>query len=275
MHFVSPEFEAALGEEATEFCGLWTITRRDGFVIRLTDHDTDVVFGGERYRADVGFTASATSISANANQSVELDVAMSDQGIKELDVRGRLYDGADCVLQRFNYKNVEAGTMTLFNGRFGRIKFTEFGHCTIEVMSLGAIDAPIANEVYSQSCRNHLGDTLCRVAIEQLAVNITVVEVLNKQDFIVNTFGGRPTDYFALGQLKWNSGANATIPVDIRTNNSSTMMLGMFYPLGTEVAVGDTGRLYPGCNKQWSVCGSKFGNQLNFRGEPLVSNFMV
>lgn len=266
-----------MGEEATNFCGLWTITRRDGFVMYITDHDADVTFGGNRYRADVGFTASAVVISSmsNANQSVELDVAMDDDGLKEADFRGRLYDGASCVLQAFNYVNPTAGVMTLFNGRFGRIKFTEHKHCTIEVQSIGAIDAPIANETYSQSCRNHLGDGLCRVAIEQLAISIQVVEVLNRQDFIVDTLGNRPTDYYALGQLKWNTGNNTLVPVDIRTNNSSTLMVGMFYPLAAPVEVGDRGRLYPGCNKQWSTCGAKFGNQLNFRGEPLVSNFMV
>lgn len=278
MHVVSDQFDGLLAADSTEFCGLWTITRRDGKVIRLTDHDRDVPFMGNVYRSDIGFTSSAILVSAinQANQNVELDVAMAEGGMSERDIRARLYDAASCVLLLVNWRTLDAGAMTMFTGRFGRIAFTERGHCTVEVTSLLGADVPVADEAYSQSCRNDLGDLLCQVPLEKLAINITVVRLLNRTDFVVDTLGGRPTDYFALGQLKWLSGSNEAVPVDIRTTLSDTLVVGMFYPLGVAIAVGDQGRLYPGCNKQWDGNGhgcASFNNQLNFRGEPLSSNF--
>lgn len=275
MHSVSTQYDALLAQPATEFCHLWKVTRRDGKEMRLTDHDVDVTFGGKVWRSDIGFTSSAILISAvnAANQSLQIDLAMSPNGVREQDLRGRLYEDSVCEVMELNWRHPEAGVMQLFKGKFGRAKFTDRFHCTIEVLSLTAIDVPIASEVYSQTCRNALGDSLCKVQIESLAINIVVTEIVNKMDFKVDNLGNKPEDFFAFGQLKWSGGNNTDVPVDVRTTVPDEKLVGLFYPLASPIQVGDTGRLYPGCLKTWSICGSKFANQVNFRGEPLVSNF--
>ena len=41
---------AHLDEETTRLAAIWRITRKDGAQFFFTDHDRDIVFGGEVYR---------------------------------------------------------------------------------------------------------------------------------------------------------------------------------------------------------------------------------
>jgi uncharacterized phage protein (TIGR02218 family) len=108
-----------------------------------------------------------------------------------------------------------------------------------------------------------------------LRVNFTVVEVTGRAGFTVDTFGpaaeGRPDiDYFSQGQLKWLTGDNAEWECDVLRSSTPEHSLLLFFPTPTAIQVGDTGKLYPGCNRQASTCASKFDNILNFDGEPFA-----
>jgi hypothetical protein len=46
---------AHLDAETTRLAAIWRITRKDGAQFFFTDHDRDIVFSGEVYRADAGF----------------------------------------------------------------------------------------------------------------------------------------------------------------------------------------------------------------------------
>ena len=51
---------AHLDAEKTRLAAIWRITRKDGQQFFFTDHDRDIVFDGDTYRADAGFARTAT-----------------------------------------------------------------------------------------------------------------------------------------------------------------------------------------------------------------------
>ena len=88
--------------------------------------------------------------------------------------------------------------------------------------------------------------------------------------------GGKPVSvtfnyaqgYFTYGLVTWLTGANAGYSMDVRqfTPGLVTLALPMSYP----IAVGDTYTIVAGCDKTAATCKTRYGNLMNFRGEPFV-----
>jgi hypothetical protein len=74
--------------------------------------------------------------------------------------------------------------------------------------------------------------------------------------------------YFAYGKVVWTSGANKGFTSTVKTFAPGTVTLGL--PTPNKMAVGDTYTIYAGCDKQWSTCKNRYGNLVNFRGEPYI-----
>ncbi len=74
--------------------------------------------------------------------------------------------------------------------------------------------------------------------------------------------------YFTYGLVTWLTGQNAGYKMDVRQSSpgSITLALPMTYP----IAVGDTFTIVAGCDKTTSTCRQRFGNFVNFRGEPYI-----
>lgn len=74
--------------------------------------------------------------------------------------------------------------------------------------------------------------------------------------------------YFAFGKLVWLTGANAGLTSLVRTFSPGVVTLAL--PPPNAIAVGDTYSITAGCDKQYGTCGGRYGNILNFRGEPFI-----
>jgi hypothetical protein len=87
---------AHLDQETTQLAAIWRITRKDGQQFFFTDHDRDIVFGGDTYRADAGFERTAIRSDAGfAVDNLELVGVFAEGGIVEDEVRAGLFDGAE------------------------------------------------------------------------------------------------------------------------------------------------------------------------------------
>lgn len=277
MRSVTDNFDASLKQTGTTFARLWTITRKDGAIIRLTDHDSNVIIGLHIFSSSIGFTTTAvmtSSLSIGA-QTVELKVPLVDLGVTEDDLRHRIYEEAAAVLEVVDYDHPEYGTMVLFSGLIGRVVLSDKKRANIEVISFTDPNVNVANEQYSATCRNDLGDSLCKFNLFSMAVNFTVVSNIDTMAFTVNTLSGQKDNFFALGQIKWLTGENKGLVSDVRTTALGLLSVGLFYPLPFPIAVGNTGQLLPGCDHQLTTCFSKFNNVVNFRAEPFAPAFGI
>ena len=82
---LTPAMRAHLDEETTHLAAIWRITRKDGQEFFFTDHDRDIVFGGEVYRADAGFERTAIRSSGEIDQLDELEARCLAQNAEHVD----------------------------------------------------------------------------------------------------------------------------------------------------------------------------------------------
>ena len=103
---ITPAMRAHLDAETTRLAAIWRITRKDGAQFFFTDHDRDIVFGGDTYRADAGFERTAIRSGAGfAVDNLDLVGVFAEGGIVEDAVRAGLFDGADIAISFVNWQN--------------------------------------------------------------------------------------------------------------------------------------------------------------------------
>ncbi|HEX4499862.1 MAG TPA: DUF2163 domain-containing protein [Scandinavium sp.] len=94
--------------------------------------------------------------------------------------------------------------------------------------------------------------------------NVTPEKAGNSITLAVTTPG-----YFDFGLIKWTSGANNGLTMDVKSWDG-TNLLKLVLPMPHPIALGDTFTITPGCDKRVQTCVAKYNNVVNFRGEPFV-----
>lgn len=280
MRDCSPQLAARLEVESTSLARLWRVTRSDGVVLRFTDSvrdiritiDPDVT--PQVYRSDISFTASAifTSRSFANQQSVTMTLLMDDAGFKESDMRQRLYDGAVSEIFIVDYAFPQYGTVTMFVGVFGQIQLSNLPVATVEVLpsqsTLNGVG--IGTDKFSQTCRANLGDTKCKVDLDALKFAFTV-DTASGGSFVSSDLI-QDNAHWALGFVKWLTGNNIGKTSGVQSNDAGTTSVFLLSPPFFAIEAGDTGYIYPGCDKLRQTCFDVYDNVLNMRAEPDVPN---
>ena len=248
------------------FC--WRIERRDGGTIGLTSHDRDLAIGGLTYRAAPGMTPSAirSGIGLEGEDS-DLAGALSSDAISEADLMAGRWDGAalEVWLTQWGALGEAPGDLwlSLARGEIGAVarKGAAFSAELIGAAAvLGAAVAPST----SPDCRATLGDRACRV---DMAARRRVVSVSGVDGAVVAATGLTPGDY-AFGTLRWLGGANVGLVQAVADNGADAVTLAD--PPAFAVAAGTLALLTEGCDRQMATCAGRFGNGVNFRGEPYL-----
>lgn len=242
----------------------WRIERRDGVTIGLTAHDRDLVLDGLRYRAAPGMTPSAVERSASLEaDSMDVRGVLSSAAITEGDLLAGRWDGARVVLFATDWA-APGETISLGEGTIGAIE-TRDGAITVELRgATAAFDAPVT-EATSPDCRAELGDARCRVAMagRRRFVRVTAIEeavvTVDAAEPAANAYGG--------GRLRWFGGANSGLEDTILRSDGRTLVLAAAPRFG---GAGALAELIEGCDKRIETCAGRFGNAVQFRGEPYL-----
>lgn len=273
----SVDLTAALRAECSTLARIWRITRPDGTIVRLTDAVEDFKLGTEVFYANVGFSASAVyqSMINQAGQSLNLVTAFNDLGITRDDIIAGKYVDAAGVLSVVDYSDPDGEEMVLFSGNFGRPKWSNRDVLTIEVLPKTSGAVFIANEKWSDTCRNMLGDSKCTVNIEMFKTVFTVAAITGDVLSFSSTQITQPDNYYALGHIIWDTGPNAGTTSDVRLS-FVTGAVSLFYKTENAApAIGDTGRIYPGCDLTVNTCLVRFNNLNRNRSEPFRPTWVV
>jgi hypothetical protein len=147
---LTPAIRAHLDGETTRLAAIWRITRTDGQQFFFTDHDRDIVFGGDTYRADAGFERTAIQSDAGfAVDNLDLVGVFAEGGIVEDDVRAGLFDGA--AISFVNWQDPDTyGEIKLRRGTLGEVRLTPQGHFTAEPRGLSQ---PLAQSTLQSTAR--------------------------------------------------------------------------------------------------------------------------
>lgn len=137
--------------------------------------------------------------------------------------------------------------------------------------------------ILSPLCSAKLGDARCGVDIEALAQNGTITAVASRREFTASALPGA-AGFYTWGEVRFTSGPCNGASMDVKLSATGGVIT-LQLPMGRAFGIGDTFRIYPGCDKRHLVvrdaagavtgvegdCKNKFSNVLRFRGHPDVA----
>ncbi|MGN7611888.1 DUF2163 domain-containing protein [Magnetococcales bacterium HHB-1] len=266
MKSISTALTDHIQQDVTTLANCWCISRKDGTTLRFTDHDVDLVVGGETFAAQTGFSASA--ISGNTDMSVgnlDVEAVVDDESITEVDILSGLYDGAAVEIFKVNWASPDAGTIPLKSGTIAEIELK--GKVFVAELR-GKLDRLNTNfmEVYSPTCRITFCSPECKLDANIFSQSSNVTGVTDQRQFSTNL--GEASGFFNGGMITWTDGSNAGRKMEIKTHSNGQISLAL--PMAYTIQAGDSFTAIRGCDKRFETCCNTFNNAINFRGEPEI-----
>ena len=243
----------------------WRIERCDGVALGFTSHDRDLVFAGLRHRTAPGMVPSAVRRTATFEpDSAEVEGALSHDAIGEADLAAGRFDGARVSMGLVDWQTLEAEA--LFTGTIGSVG-REGERFSAELQS---IKHDLARQVVprtSPTCRAEFCGEGCTLSAARFTHETAIVETSTDRRS-VQLADGISSTAFEFGWVRLVDGADAGIVM--RVQNVADGWLTLEQPL-SEMLVGNThATVREGCDHTLATCSSRFGNAINFQGEPFL-----
>ncbi|NCP13758.1 MAG: DUF2163 domain-containing protein [Sphingomonadales bacterium] len=242
----------------------WRIYRRDGAALAFTSHDRDLSFGGIRHLAAPGMIPAAIRLTSElSNDSAEVQGALHHDSIREADLAAGLYDEAAIDIGAVDWASLDHHT--LYTGQIGRIEddSTQFA---AELRSTKSLLEQDMVPRTSPTCRAEFCGRGCGLS----AARFTAVHTLAAIDLEGNRtrFTGLDGESYLDGRLRLMAGPQTGVAFGIVDAQGDWLVLDR--PLVTGTAIGTRAELRAGCDHTIATCSSRFGNAINFRGEPFL-----
>lgn len=254
-------FGTALETAAT----FWRVLRRDGVALGFTTHDRDLWIDGVLHRATPGMVPSAIRRSADLEaDSAEVRGALSHDSILPEDLSAGRFDGAQVLIGLVDWDS--ADSRVLYRGAIGTVS-EEAGGFTAQLQSRKAelMRDPVPRT--SPSCRAEFCGPGCTLSPARFSHDAAVASV----DLAGNSIQFTPAVAAGLlvsGSLRWFDGPHAGLTMQIVAAYDGGVMLDT--PLDPAAASGCRIELREGCDRTVETCASRFGNAINFQGEPFL-----
>jgi len=241
--------------------------RKDGGMLYFTSHDRDVVVDGNIYKAADSMNVSAASSQAGLTvDNMEFEGMLSAAAITEEDILSGRYDHAEIDIFMVNYADPVMGKLHLKTGWLGEVTL-QGGQFIAEMRGLTSRLQQVIGEVYTSGCRATLGDTRCKVKLSSYTLTGSATAIEAAYAF-TDSSKTQTNGYFAGGVVKFTSGANNGLSMEVRDFSAGRFSL--FLPMPSAIVLGDSFTVSAGCDKQVDTCISRFNNAVNFLGEPHV-----
>ncbi|MBV2361321.1 DUF2163 domain-containing protein [Thalassococcus sp. CAU 1522] len=270
-----PEQNALLNHLATgctTVARAWSVIRRDGVRYGFTDHDRDLEFDGQVFRAGTGLSAKALAQSTGLSvDNTEAMGALTDAAIRESDIAAGRFDDAEVISWLVNWADTSARKV-LFRGSIGEIRRSG-GAFHAELRGLTeALNRPVGR-VFQKPCTAVLGDSACLFDLATPGYQVEAVVALVEENRVLgfDDFGSYEEGWFRRGRVDILSGDAAGLSGAIKQDVAGTnpdRTVSMWQALRARIAPGDAVRLTAGCDKRFSTCRLKFNNGLNYQGFP-------
>lgn len=264
---------AHLQSGATTVARAWALRRRDGVTMGFTDHDRDLAFGGEVYRAGIGLTAKALQQTTGLSvDNTEAMGALSDAALTEGDILAGRFDAAEVTAWLVNWASPEDRVMQ-FRGTLGEITRAG-GAFQAELRGLTELLNQPQGRVIQRPCSAILGDGACRFNLTQPGYfsERAVEGVEEGRVFRWTAFTGFDDRWFERGRFRVLTGVAAGV-IGVVKNDRLTATgreVELWQAVLPGVVPGDVVRLEAGCDKRAETCRLKFANFVNFQGFPHV-----
>jgi uncharacterized phage protein (TIGR02218 family) len=243
----------------------WRLERRDGVTLGFTSHDRDLAFDGLVHRTAPGMVPSAIRRTADFEaDSAEVAGALSHDAIREADLAAGRFDGGSIAMGLVDWETLEH--MTLYAGTIGAVGHEGAGFSA----ELRSVKDLLAREIVPRTaptCRAEFcgeGCTLSATAFTHLA---RLAET-SADGAAVRVNGGPASERLVFGTLRWIDGPEAGLTRRIEAAEGAWLVLDRGDAEAT--LMGTLIELREGCDHTLETCATRFGNAINFQGEPFL-----
>ncbi|WP_102867468.1 DUF2163 domain-containing protein [Pseudovibrio exalbescens] len=250
----------------------WKFERADGRTLGFTSHDCALHFDGQNYEPGLGLHESLTEVSEGlAVGSQEVTGAISSHALDETDLRAGLWDGARITVYFVNWQAPESQQTVLMRAVLGEVRRDGLAF-KAELRTLLDLFADEKGRVYARQCSAELGDTACRVDLDQPAFSATatLVDMPEPQKLEVSGLAAYDAGWFSGGVVRFDDGSplGQRFTVVRDEKHGSATHLTVTRPVAGLMRVGAVMTVAAGCDKSFETCQRKFSNAANFQGFP-------
>ncbi len=266
-------FSRRLTNGVTSFCYCWRITRRDGVVLGLTDHDAKLVFDDTEFYAEAGLSISAIDMRLGLHvPRPSIDGAINSHRLSDADLAQGRFDHAQFELWLVDWQAADSRLLLLV-GHFGQVQ-RNGNRFQVSLEHHAAMLRQNRGRIYQKNCDAALGDDRCRADIAASPFRYQVeIKSIQAAEMQISGGGGEADDWFAHGHIIFNDDRKYLIRSDRKTTSGRLVHLWQEAP--RDLTAGDDATLVAGCNKSMTACRDKFSNAINFQGFPDLSDDAV
>ena len=259
-------------------CDLYELTLYSGLTFRYASYDRSIALPDGRtfsHKGPVlkrGKTKLAAGMSVdNLSVTVSVDAADTIGGVPMMHVaHNGGFDEAKLSLLRcfMDVPGVVVGAVEMFTGD---IDVEEGGGLSMAwsvkspVNKLN-VNYPLRN--YYPGCPYSIYDAGCGLSLASFQIGGAVTQADNQQTFLTNLRFAQ--SYYDQGGIEFLTGALTGVAAPIRVSDGTTGRMTLLIPLSAAPSVGDTFRVFPGCNKIPETCLNKFNNWSRNRATPYI-----
>ncbi|WP_336987487.1 DUF2163 domain-containing protein [Altererythrobacter aquiaggeris] len=251
-------------EELEGVATFWQIFRRDGVTLGFVSHDRDLYFGGIPHRAAPGILPSAIRLTADLGpDSAEIRGALAHDSISSADLATGRYDGALVRAGAVDWETLE--NAVLYNGSIGNVS-EDGGSFSAELKSAkAALDVDLVPRT-SPTCRAEFCGPGCNLSAARYTTIVEAVSVTPELGQIRLTTG--LVQGFDGGVIRWLGGPHSGSQWDIVGTAAGALVVNESQI--ADIEPGTRARILEGCDHTLATCGGRFGNSVNFQGEPYL-----
>ena len=242
----------------------WRIHRRDGVTLGFTSHDRDLRFEGVLHRAAPGIMPSAIRRTADLSEdSAEMRGALTHDTIAAEDLAAGRFDDARIEIGAVDWETLD--NTLLYSGSLGSV-VEESDSFSADLRSAKADLAIDPIPRTSPTCRARFCDAACGLSAAAYEIETMLVSCDAQANAV--SFGiARPAD-FETGSLRFVDGPFAGLHFDIVRVDGASLILDPVFDERLET--GTRAVLRQGCDHTLATCAGRFGNAVNFQGEPFL-----
>jgi len=243
----------------------WRLVRRDGVALGFTTHDRDLWFDGLLHRAAPGMVPSAIRRSADLEpDSAEVEGIVSHDSISSADLSAGRFDNARIAIGLVDWQSLERDI--LYRGAMGEVT-EEAGRFTAQLTSLKAelLRDPIPRT--SPTCRAAFCGQGCSLSVARFTRD-WVLDAIDPAGNAVKLRNCADAAIYLYGRLRFLDGEACGLSAAITGLAGDALLLDRPLPKG--LLPGHRVQALEGCDRTLATCASRFGNAVNFRGEPFL-----
>lgn len=225
-----------------------SIIPQNGVVKYITDAQTDLVIGGNTYKATAGVVRASIPVRINTGPTkMDVQFVATVGGYIDYDeVRDGVYDGAQIIINAIDI-NVPGNLSPIFYGELGNVQLSDRFHCTVECLGKLAKSKAYLLDRYSPNCRFWFGDPLtCKFDIMTVSWAATVFSASGRE--IITDGVPHADGFFNLGHIEMLDGLREGHMWEVREWDLSSQRILLYSDLEGGVLPGDTFNIFGGCS---------------------------